>query len=457
MNIAIISDPHLGYAWGTEKQEDPFVQFEEAVKKAVGTADLVLLPGDIFDTRVPKQEIMEKAMKTLRVALDAQSSNVKIIESKNMSKVSEYTTAGVPVVAIHGNHERRGSLMVNPVETLAAGGLLVYVDEGFILFEKGGEKVAIHGLGAVPEHDAKDYLNEWSPKPLEGAYNILVLHQSFKEMLYEEIAFLDYSDLPKGFDLYVNGHIHWSSLDDANGKKILHPGSTAITQMKKREAEEPKGFYFLETPSGKLDFVELERQRKLYFKEFKFDKATPEQVLDEINEFLDAVPSSELKPSVKVKIKGSLQVGSSLDTSKLSRRFKDKLLLAMDDELESEDFKKKIASLRELHKQKVSITERGLAILKDNLAQAKYEGVAPSKVMGALEDGDSEKALTLVMSDEGRFNWKDHESSPEIAMEPVKEEPVKEKVEQKTSSEEKRVEPEEKKSKPKGQVSLADF
>lgn len=402
MKIAIISDTHFGYAWGTGRQEDSFIQAKDAFEKALGQAELIILPGDIFDSRVPKQEVMEKAMRILGMALDAKNSGIKIVNSLNISQIPDYTTSGVPIVAIHGTHERRGSLMVNPVETLAAGGLLIHLHMGFVVFEKNGERVAVHGLSGVPETLAKESLVAWDPKPLEGAYNILIMHQSFKEMIYEAAAFLDYGDLPPGFDLYVNGHIHWNSLTEKNGKKILHPGSTIITQMKKGEAEQPKGFYFHDTATGALDFIPLGVQRKLYYKEIEVKDESPVHVIERANALLESIPPSKPRPLVKLKLKGSLRVGTSLDTKQITEGFKHKFILSLDDELTTEDFKKKIASLRELHKEKASIAEQGMDILKQNLEEAKYKGIPPEELLGTLEEGEADKALEIIFRERNK-------------------------------------------------------
>lgn len=57
MKIAILSDFHLGYA---RFYQDSFVQAERALDAASG-ADLILLAGDIFDARMPKQEVFARA------------------------------------------------------------------------------------------------------------------------------------------------------------------------------------------------------------------------------------------------------------------------------------------------------------------------------------------------------------------------------------------------------------
>ena len=79
MKIAIISDMHFGYAWGKERGEESFTQGKEVIEKAVKEkVDFILLPGDIFDSRVPKQEIMERAMRILSIPQHAPKSNLKV-------------------------------------------------------------------------------------------------------------------------------------------------------------------------------------------------------------------------------------------------------------------------------------------------------------------------------------------------------------------------------------------
>jgi DNA repair exonuclease SbcCD nuclease subunit len=398
MNIAIISDTHFGYAWSTERQEDSFFQAREAMEKALKKADFILLPGDVFDSRIPKQEVMEKAMRILSKALDAPNTGVKIVDSvnKDLSSIPYYTLEGVPVVAIHGTHERRGSNMTNPMEALEAAGLLVHLHLGTLVIEKKGERVAVHGMSGVPEAFAKESLEAWEPKPVKGACNIIVFHQSFKEMIYAETPMMEFSDLPPGFDLYVNGHIHWNSIQEKNGKKILHPGSTIITQMRKIEAEKPKGFYFFDSKTGQLEFNPLENQRKLFFKQLEFDGEKPSQVVSQANKILESIPKTSPKPLVKLKLKGSLKTGSSFSASDVGSSFKNDFLLSVDDELSTEDFKKKIDALRKMHEKKASVVEKGFDLLVENLKQADYDGIPPQKILSLLEEGESEKVLETL-------------------------------------------------------------
>ncbi|MFB6294626.1 MAG: metallophosphoesterase, partial [Candidatus Nanohaloarchaea archaeon] len=112
MQVAIVSDTHFGYQWGNERGEDAFRNAREAFERTVD-ADLVLLPGDIFDKKVPKQEVLGRAIDCFNTYRNG-STDLSVVEE------SEVDTAfdGTPVVAIHGTHERRSDGFTNPIELL---------------------------------------------------------------------------------------------------------------------------------------------------------------------------------------------------------------------------------------------------------------------------------------------------------------------------------------------------
>ncbi len=397
MKIAVISDTHLGYAFGTDRQEDCFEALEEAFDKAIKEKpDLILMPGDIFDSRTPRQEVWAKALKLFQKPLLAEKSNAKLVEVSNGRKPSEMALKGIPVIAIHGTHEKRSLGLVNPVELLDQAGFLIHLHKSYVLFEKQGEKVAVHGFSGVPEREVKKELEEWSPKPIQDAFNIFMFHQSLKEEIYDvEDSFISIEDLPKGFDLYIDGHIHWSKYYE--DKRLLIAGSTIITQQKEREAKIKKGFFIIETNPFKLDFIELENQRPFYFKEFSFEKADPVQVREKIREYLEVIPKGEKKPLVKIKLVGRMQEGrtpSQIDLSDFRSR-KD-MIVSIDNELEAQELKKLVEELRELHKSKKSIDEIGEELLLKILSQTNYEGIKPSQLIGPLSEGNQELVLKMI-------------------------------------------------------------
>ena len=102
------------------------------------------LPGDLFDIRAPKPEVLAEAINLFR----------SVSKRKWGARVTSFEAEGkaytdVPVIAIPGTHERRAQRMENPVNLLALAGMLIDVSDGFAVIEKGGEKVAVYGIGGV--------------------------------------------------------------------------------------------------------------------------------------------------------------------------------------------------------------------------------------------------------------------------------------------------------------------
>ncbi|MBN3036933.1 MAG: DNA repair exonuclease [Candidatus Diapherotrites archaeon] len=389
MRLAIISDTHLGFGWGTRRQEDSFTQAEEALNKALQTSDAILLPGDVFDSRVPRQEVMEKAMRVLSLPLQAKSSGVKVNAGKH---VPEYTVSGVPVIAIHGTHERRARDLANPVQTLEAAGLLIRLHCGKAMLEKDGEQVVVFGMSGVPESYAPKVLREWNPAPDAGAKNVLMLHQNIKGYVYEEAAFISPADLPKDFDLIVNGHIHKRSID----KNLLHCGSTITTQITREEAREPKGFYVYDTRHG-LEFHELETQRTKYYEVMEFNNATAQEVRERARTFLENISAEKhaREPLVKLKLSGTLRTGESLNKAEITKGF-GSIIISLDDSLSTAEFRKRIKDLKDQQKNRQSIEELGMKLLNENLKQADYTGMPAEELFTILENGDIDAAITTI-------------------------------------------------------------
>lgn len=166
MKIAILSDFHFGFAYNSELENDSFENADEAVQKALDS-DLILVAGDIFDSRLPKTGVWAKAIKVLVKPLLRENTGVKLVQSsKELKEISKRTLRHLPIVALHGTHERRGKDETNAVETLDNAGLLIHLHCQTVVFEKDGIKVAVHGMSGVPERFAKDVLYQWCPKPI---------------------------------------------------------------------------------------------------------------------------------------------------------------------------------------------------------------------------------------------------------------------------------------------------
>lgn len=361
----------MGYGYNTERENDCFFVIEEILKE---DPELILFAGDMFDSRVPRLEVLSEAMDFLSKLKD-KNSEIKLIECDK--KINKRALQGIPFISIYGNHERRPS-MINPLQTLEKAGLLINLHCQKIIIEVSGQKIAIHGMSHVPEKYAKDVLGEWSPKPVLGMKNILMIHQNVEPFIYSplEEANLKMSDLPKGFDYIINGHIHWKNKVELEQGTLLLPGSTITTQLNKKDAEIKKGYFILE----KEPKFKTIKQRSFYYQ--------TAQSKEEIESFLENLPESELIPIIKIQIKKA----SSLDLNLIEKKYRNKGILV---------FKKEILSGFEKHKTEIlrkqmSAEEYGMKLLKE---KSKFS--EPEELFHLILD-DNSKGLEILLRD--KFN-----------------------------------------------------
>ncbi|HIK00180.1 TPA: DNA repair exonuclease [archaeon] len=383
MKIAIIGDMHLGAFQADERREDSFIQAREAIELALKeNADLILLAGDIFDTRVPTQDILAKAMEIFHLPkkkypLLKQEAEIESLHGKSEKEIPRSSLFGIPIVAIHGNHDRRGKGLTNPVELLEKAGLLIHLNVGTIVLSLKGEKIAIHGMSYVPEKYAREVLQKLNPIPVKGATNIFMFHQAVGQYLYsdEEHPTLMLEDLPRGFNLVVDGHIHWSDNYKGDGLNFLLAGSTISTQMRRIEAERPKAIHIFE--NGKLRQKKLETQRELFYETLTFNEIEPDPLRKKVSEVLSKIPEKNKKPLVRLVLKGTIKHGfeaADLNLHKIEEEFRDRCILHIGRE---KLFSKETAGTREileeLLKKQISIEERGVQILQKNLAESDFK------------------------------------------------------------------------------------
>ena len=390
MKLAILSDFHLGYAWGTERQEDSFIQAKEALD-AASSSDVLLVAGDIFDSRVPRPEVFARA---LRLFMNHRSADSGV----HVSSFPRDASLGPrPVVAIFGTHERRGKGLINPVQALEAAGFLVCLHCESIVLEKDGERVAIHGMSGVPEQFSKTILAEWAPKPIPGCTNILMLHQNLREYVFSDTSSLALADLPAGFDLIVSGHIHWSdSMPLQSGGRLLLAGSTICTQQRKSEAG-PKRVFFFDTSSKAISSIDLKSPRPLVLESLSFSDASPSEVLASAESLVKELSSRQYPkpPLVRLVLEGSLSkeyAQADVNVSSLYAIAAGKLILSVDKSLGSEKLTVQRKALEELRANKLSIEELGMKLLASNLSS---DGFMPAEELyHLLVDGNTNEVMS---------------------------------------------------------------
>jgi len=405
VKISVLADCHLGSGFNTERENDAFDNFEEALEKS-SDCDLILIAGDLFDSRSPRTTVWARAISMLSRPM-LTNRDVKLVDTtKKLSGVHVRTLQAQPVVCLHGNHDRRMRDETNAVQALDSAGMMLHLHKENIVFEKDGVKVAIHGMSSVPERFAGNTLKEWNPKPISGCFNILVIHQNVDPYVYSplEPPSIKLEDLPRGFDMILDGHIHTKVIDKANDTLFMILGSTVTTQFDKKEAGSNKGFHkmvFEADKSPEIEFVPLEGNRRFFYYEISADNV--EMMRAEMETILSEIAGSDFKkqPIVKFKVFGKDARPVDQDIAILQRKYSDKMILSFAKQMDSEEIAEKLEFMKNLRDQKLSIEEIGLSLLRKNLDAAGFKPSFDADYMfGMLSENETEKALAILTGDQ---------------------------------------------------------
>ncbi|HUB92553.1 MAG TPA: metallophosphoesterase [Candidatus Saccharimonadales bacterium] len=393
MKIAILSDFHIGYE---RFREDAFRQAEEALEAACDSADLLVIAGDIFDYRHPKPEVIAEAITLFK----------KVSSRKFGASVSEFEGRGkaytdVPIVVIPGTHERRTDGEVDPIDLLNLAGLVVNANQARVSVKKAGEKVVVFGVGGTAEERFRDTLRRLDPRPVEGAFNLFLFHQSVYEFLPFSEDFIRMEELPKGFDLYVDGHIHNRVEAKCHGKNFLIPGSTVLTQLKEGE-QEGKGFFIYDTVKDEYEFVRI-KSRRFFMIRLDVGGMDPSEVGKEIEGRVSKVAGEgHEKPIIRVVLEGRLKDGfRSMDIGVrhvVDSYSRSAIVEITKAGIESED-SKDVEDLRSGMLESVSIRDYGMGIFLEKLKKNRYDmKLSPSALFDALSsDGKKEAVVKEAM------------------------------------------------------------
>jgi DNA repair exonuclease SbcCD nuclease subunit len=361
MKIAITSDFHLGY------NEDSITQAREALEKA-SAYDIILICGDIFDSRNPNQETIYEAVKMLA------ETKRKLKPLKITQEDAEFQNT--PIV-IPGTHERKSRGLPNIIQILHESGLLLNTHA----VKTRIENISIQGMAGVPDDISAQALNAMNFEAEKGFFNIFLLHQTIKDLNKESTpAFqegISLKDLPKNFDLYCDGHIHHHSIVS----NIITPGSTVVTQMKKTETQQ-KGFYVYDTETKNAEFQEI-KTRKLYIKEINLENTTVKEIKNEIESQIQQTPASIPLSMLRIIVNATLKEKADLDLNIKTG----KVLLTIEKNIVSSNLKDKLEKLR--NQDYKSAKQKAVEMVGKNFDKGE-------ELFEALENEDLEKAVTLL-------------------------------------------------------------
>ncbi len=245
MKYAHFSDVHIG-SWRDPKMRDlSTIAFQKAVDFCIEQkVDFILLAGDLFNTSMPTIDHLKSVV----------------------IKLKELKIKNIPVYAIAGSHDfsPSGKTMLDVLEK---AGLLYNVVKGIVENEKlklsftidvntGAKITGMIGKKGMLEKKYYETLNLEHLEKEEG-YKIFLFHTAineFKPLDLEKMEASPLSVLPKGFDYYAGGHVHYIFQRKEEGYGLIsYSGALFPANFKELEQFGCGGVYIVNTDENNCD------------------------------------------------------------------------------------------------------------------------------------------------------------------------------------------------------------
>ncbi|MDD5086550.1 MAG: DNA repair exonuclease [Candidatus Nanoarchaeia archaeon] len=304
MKFAHMADCHIG-GWNDAKLRDANAKaFQKAVQTCIEKkVDFVLIAGDLFNTALPSIDSLKTAVKQLKKLKDNE----------------------IPVYTIPGSHDfsPSGKTIIDVLEN---AGLITNVMKGKQIDEKLNleftfdekTKVKITGIyGRKGMLDKSQYGN-LARKSIEDedGFKIFMFHTALTEFKPKELESMDsqpISILPKNFDYYAGGHVHYIFTKKEEGYgTVVYPGPLFPNNFSEIENLENGGFYIVEKNQDEL---KLDYEPIIIYNVFSLkidcDKKTPEQVKTTIQEKIEG--REFINTIVTLRLFGTLDSGKCSD------------------------------------------------------------------------------------------------------------------------------------------------
>ncbi|MBS3125998.1 DNA repair exonuclease [Candidatus Woesearchaeota archaeon] len=366
MKFAHLADCHIG-SW-----RDPKLRHisTEAFARAIDICiekevDFILIAGDLFQTSLPAIEQLKGAVE----------------------KLKELKDQGIPVYIIAGSHDfsPSGKTMLDVLES---AGLFINVAQGsvedkqlrlnFTIDPKTGAKIT----GLLGKRAGLDrlYYEQLARENLEeeDGYKIFMFHaalEEFKPKDLEKAVVHPLSLLPRRFNYYAGGHVHYVKQFDKKEEgfgMIAYPGPLFPNSFKELEDLQRGGFYIVEDDRIEWHPIQIYNVHSISLEcNHKTAEEVREMLLDEIKdkEFNDTI--------VTIRLSGTLEAGKPSDIN-----FKDIFTMLYD---KSAYFvMKNTAALTTKEFEEIKIEAKNTeeiedALIREHLGQIKMDNLSVEK------------------------------------------------------------------------------
>uniref|UniRef100_H3A4P8 Double-strand break repair protein n=1 Tax=Latimeria chalumnae TaxID=7897 RepID=H3A4P8_LATCH len=294
--ILIATDIHLGYM---EKDairgNDTFVTFDEILQIAQDNeVDFILLGGDLFHDNKPSRKTVHSCIELLRKhcmgdhpiefeILSDQSVNFGFSKFPWVNYQDLNLNISIPVFSVHGNHDDpTGADSLCALDILSCAGLVNHfgrsmsvekIDISPILMQKGKTKIALYGLGSIPDERLyRMFVNKQvtmlRPKEDdESWFNLFVLHQNRSK--HGATNYIPEQFLDDFIDLVIWGHEHECKIAPTRNEQQLfyvsQPGSSVVTSLSPGEAiKKHVGLLRIKGKKMNMQKIPLQTVRRFY-------------------------------------------------------------------------------------------------------------------------------------------------------------------------------------------------
>jgi len=366
MLFAHLADCHIG-SWRDPKLRDISTKaFAKAIDACIDKkVDFILISGDLFNTSLPSIDLLKETT----------------------TKLKQLKDLNIPIYTIAGSHDfsPSGKTMLDVLEK---AGLLINVAKNneiteenklklnFTTDKKTGAKIT--GLLGKKGSLEKEYYQALDKENLEkeDGYKIFLFHSALTEFKPEELKDIEshpLSLLPKNFNYYAGGHVHYIfDKQEKNYGLISFPGPLFPNNFKELEDLERGGFYFVEVDKNKQTKIEYQpiQIHNLFKINIDADHKSPEKIEEEIKE---KIKGKEFNNTIiTIRIKGTLASGkpSDINWKEIFQSLYDKsayFVMKNTNALTTEEFE-------EIKVQASSVEEIENKLIKEHLQQIKVAG-----------------------------------------------------------------------------------
>ncbi|XP_029964325.1 double-strand break repair protein MRE11 [Salarias fasciatus] len=375
--ILIATDVHLGYL---EKDairgSDSYNTLDEILKCAkTNQVDFILLGGDLFHENKPSRRCLHSCITMMRnycmgdspvqfSILSDQTVNFNTTQFPWVNYQDENLNISIPVFSIHGNHDDpTGSEGLCALDLLSASGLVNHfghshsvdkIEISPILLQKGSTKLALYGLGSIPDERlyrmfVNNQVTMLRPKEdQDDWFNLFTIHQNRSK--HGPTNYIPEQFLDDFLDLVVWGHEHECLIAPSRNERqlfyVTQPGSSVATSLSPGEATK-KHIGLLRVKGRKMNLqkIPLKTVRQFFIQDVVLadyeDRFTPEtpqvnkkvedlcyakvlEMLEEAERERLGCPMTPEKPLIRLRVdySGGFE---AFNTSRFSQKFVDRV------------------------------------------------------------------------------------------------------------------------------------